>query len=129
MTVVGASIDNIVAGDKYQVDHPITNVPAGQLLTKAWFTVKLTATEDDPGVIQKILSMTNQPGVGQITDTGASGTGQVRVDLTKDDTKLLTPGVRYFFDIQVLTDAADPGPTTTVLGRLQALQGVTEADA
>lgn len=98
----GVEIRDIVAGDDVQVTRTVTSVPASTTITKAWFTVKAAGADADPGVFQKAITTSDVAGTGQITDSGADGTGALRFDLTKTNTALLTPGVEYLYDIQVL---------------------------
>lgn len=103
MPSLNSVIGPIVAGDDIQITRTITGVDPADLLSKAWLTIKVAEGDPDPGVIQKEITTTNNPGTGHVNDTGADGTGGVRFDLTDVDTLLLTPGVLYVFDVQVLT--------------------------
>lgn len=127
MPTLDGRIDNLVVGNALKVTRTITSVPASATLTKAWLTVKEHEDDDDAAAIfQKAITVTDVPGTGQITDAGGSGTGVVRFDLTKVDTKLLTPRLKYAYDIKVLASTGDP--YTGEKGILTTVGGVTDAD-
>lgn len=122
MTTFRAQIKNVVAGDDLTVLRTVQNIPAGQLLATAYFTLKVAGTDADPGLFQKIITPT--PGVpGQITDTGASGTGTIQFELADTDTILCVPEQSYYYDIQVVTDAGKK--YTVEVGTARFKQGVT----
>ncbi len=120
-----ATIENFVSGDDLQITRTITNVPSGASLTKAWFTVKfLWSATDTNTVIQKEITTADVPGTGQITDDGSGDqSAAVRFDLPSTDTLKLQKGLRYLYDIQVLTDG--PAIYTPEIGTITALQGIT----
>lgn len=106
MSVLTASISGIVAGDDLDVQRTVTNIPSGQTLTKAWLTFQPVAGGADPGTLQKAITPSAVAGVGQITDTGASGTGVLLFQLTGADTLVLPiGGAGIAYDIKVLTSA------------------------
>lgn len=120
-------IDEIVAGDDIALTMTITSVPPGDTLAKAWMTVKAVPTDADPGVFQKVILPGFVSGQGQITDTGASGTGIVRFDLTAANTLLLTPGVIFYYDVKMLTAGGKVG--TPESGAIIAKQRITVVSA
>lgn len=105
MPTIGTAITAVFEGQDYEIARTITSVPAGDTLAKAWLTMKTLITNADPGLFQKEITSSNVAGTGQITDTGADGTGAVRFDLEPADTALPTPGVAVVYDIKVLTTA------------------------
>ena len=105
MSIFNGSIVAVVAGDDLDVKRTVTAVPATQTLTKAWLTLKAKVTDADPGLLQKTILPGAVAGQGQITDTGASGTGQLLFQLTIADTLALPVGVDTRYDIKVLTSA------------------------
>lgn len=129
MPTLNATITDLVAGDHRWVTRSITNIPSGYLLDKAWFTVKTNpATDADPGIFQKAITTTNVTGTGQITDTGASGSGAIRFDLATADTILLTPGSAKTYDIQVrMSNGSYTIIETVEIGTVTTIQGVTVA--
>lgn len=102
-------ITGFVLGDDHEVRRTVTGVPEGQTITKAWLTIKLKEKDaDDDAVLQKSVTTTDQPGIGQIEEDASGdpeGTAVVRFDLTNADTAPLIAQREYFFDVQVLTSA------------------------
>lgn len=95
-----------VQGDNLDIIRTIRDVPASQVLTDAWLTVKAHVTDADlAAVLQKHITVTYVQGLGNITDTGADGTGAVLFEITPTETAALTPRHDYVYDIQVKTDA------------------------
>ena len=105
MSIFNASIAGIVAGDDLDIERTFTSVPAGQTLTKAWLTFKTAIVDADPGLLQKAVTIAAVAGVGQITDSGASGTGTLLFQLTGADTLALPVLVDVRYDVKVLTSA------------------------
>ena len=99
-------IEDRVAGASWTIRRQIVNVPSGQLITEAWFTVKKDINDaDSSAIVQKYITVTNVAGTGQIEDQGSSGTGIVRFDLLHTDTVLFDENIVYEYDIKVKTDA------------------------
>jgi hypothetical protein len=102
MTTFNTRIDDWVVGDDApDVVRTITSLPAGQTITKAWLTVKLLPADADPGIFQKDITSSYVVGKGQITDTGADGTGAVSFEVLAANTVLLNTANRYYYDIQI----------------------------
>ena len=124
MPTLDARIDDVVAGDDLEITRTITSVPDGATLTDAWITVKEHPDDADASaIIQKAITSSDVPGTGQITDTGADGTGAVRFDLADTDTALIIPGRDYFWDIQVKTSGG--AIYTPTAGKIRTRQGTT----
>lgn len=119
------AIEGFVVGDDLQVRRTIGNIPATQTVIKAWFTIKSQVSDLDPGIMQKVITQSDNPGTGRIEDAGASGTAIVRFDLTPADTLLLTPKTKYWFDIQLRTSL--PGTYTSNFGYIRSSAQVTDA--
>lgn len=105
MTLFSETISDVVAGDDLDVKRTITNIPATQTLTKAWLTFKTKPSDADPGLLQKVIAPGAVVGQGQITDTGASGTGSLLFQLSQANTLALPVGIDVHYDIKVLTSA------------------------
>lgn len=127
MTDFNGSISDFVAGDDLDVTRTVTDVPSGQTLTKAWLTLKKNLGDDDPGLLQKTILPGAVAGQGQITNTGASGTGAVLFQLSKAETAILPVGRKVAYDIQVLTSADKI--YTAERGYYYATKGVTTASS
>lgn len=95
----------------YEAD---ARVAIGDGLVQAWLTLKPypegVDVADGSATLQKIVSITNVPGTGQITDTGAvNGSGVIRFDVTASNTTAL--GQRdYIFDVKAKTSAGAEFP-------------------
>ena len=116
--------DVFTCGDDVELQIEVPDIPTGQALMKAWFTVKRILPEADPGLLQKVLTTTNAAGVGQITDDGAGDTvGKVRVDLTPTDSALMSR--KYKYGVKVRTSAGKV--YTAVYGDIKGLPATTDA--
>ncbi len=115
-----AIIDGI-KNDHKDVELTIKNIPSGQTLIKAWLTVV-----DDAEVV--LLATDISPTLtafGQITDTGADGTGVIVFLLTPAQTSLFSNIVRYY-DVQVKLDPSNK-VTTVEKGEVRFDTGHTAA--
>jgi hypothetical protein len=99
-------LTGFASGDDLDVTRTVPSVPATQTLTKAWLTIKTKVSDADPGLLQKAVTSSLVSGVGQITDTGASGTGSLLFQLTGADTLALPVGTLVYYDIKVKTSAS-----------------------
>ena len=117
MPTLDSEIKNFVSGDDLDVIRTIGNLPVGQTIAKAWFTVKTKKLDTTP-LFQKIITTVNVLGQGHITDIGGDEIGAVRFELTAADTKLLVNKKVFFFDIQIRTSAGKV--FTPELGRIRA---------
>ena len=123
-TIVG------VGGDTLIVRRWIKNVDTGDVLSKAWLTVKADLADADPGVVQKSITPTYSPGNGKIEETGSvangNGVAQIYFELTTSDTAAIeatgvyydiqvktTNGAVYTFEIGTVNFRADATVTTT----------------
>ena len=97
----------IVRGDQFSIRRTVTGVPSGETITAALLTLKETIATADPGLFQKSITGTNVAGTGHIEDTGSSGVGKIRFDLTSSNTLSMTADTEYFFDIQVTLSGGD----------------------
>lgn len=98
-------ITGLVIGNDFDFERTLTDVPVGAVLSKAWLTIKNNWWDADvDAIIQKAITSSANPGVGQITDTGADEIGTVFFQLTNTDTSLLYPDRIYWYDCQVKTN-------------------------
>lgn len=82
-------------------------LPTGETITAAWFTVKRSRSDADPGLFQKQISTSDVPGTGQIeNDGGADEDLILRFDINPADTVLLDERPARF-EIKVLTSTSD----------------------
>jgi hypothetical protein len=126
-----------VVGDPFSVERTIQFAPAGKpentfpsgtTIVQAWLTVKVNLTDlDAAALVQKIITTTNQPGIGHIENDGAGDLDFVlRFDLTAADTLLIGNRARHY-DIQIRT-AAD-NPNTPERGLIYGKEQVTIASS
>lgn len=125
-----ANTITIVIGDDFQVDRPISGIPTGQAVAQVTWTVKrledFYLSGDATAVWQKIVTTTDRPGVGRITDNGAlTGSGFVVFEGTRVESLLLTPGREYVYDFEVVSTAGKH--KTYELGMLVAHGQVTQS--
>lgn len=109
MPTFNGRIEGFAKGDDLGITRTICDLPAP--ITKSWLTVKVAESDPDPGLVQKVITTTDAPGTGQITDAGTLQTdgtfiAQVRFDLAPADTVLLDPGIDFYYDIQVFTNTS-----------------------
>lgn len=107
MTTHGSLITG-TAGEDIDVIEPVSGVTPADALIRAWLTIKLKASDADPGVVQKVIT-TGSSAAGLITADGSvaqgNGTASCLFHLSAADTTLLGAGTLYLFDIQVKTAA------------------------
>lgn len=106
-----AEITGYAVGDdiliRRTIDRAASNLPTGVVIDKAWLTIKAIATDADPGLVQKAITIADVPGTGQIEEDGGGSAGTanpvLRFDVTDVDTRAIGSAHRYY-DIQVRTD-------------------------
>ncbi len=117
-------IDDYVAGDDLCVIREITGIPAGNVLTNAWLTVRDLEDFSGSSIIIQLTITTTATAQGEILDDGAGdGIATVRFDLTGTQTRTIGI-VGYPFDIQIKLD--DSRINTPVAGTIQAEAEVTQ---
>jgi hypothetical protein len=124
-------IEGFVLGDALQVQRTITEIPAGETIDFAWFTVKLDL-DDDPtdGAAKLQKEITSAPSTdGQITDPGSGDprTATVLFNVLPDDTKAWAHLKPYQFDVQVKLSGG--ALSTPFRGRMAGHKGVTNKTA
>lgn len=88
-------------GNDFDVIRPITLIPAGDSMAKAWLTVKANASDADLAALVQLSITTASTASGQITDSGSGDTaGSVTFKLTPAQTRLIGTIPRYY-DIKV----------------------------
>lgn len=118
MSDFSGGIYNFTNNSYLKLRYTITSVTSP--IDSAVFTIKLVET-DSVAVLQKTISATNSPGVGQIENDGSSGTGIIRFDLPPTDTVLLTPGVKYTYWSDITLDTGEV--TCIEKGKISPIQG------
>lgn len=97
---------NLVAGNDFTVSRILKNLPAGDSIKTAWFTVKLRKEDlDAEAIFQKEVTVVATVD-GQITDAAAGDrVGQVVFFLKAADTIKLKEHKEYWFDLKFRTAA------------------------
>ena len=117
-------IDNYVAGDDLCVIREVTGIPAGNVLTDAWLTVRDLEDFLGSSIIIQLTITTTATSQGEILDDGAGdGVATVRFDLNGTQTRTIGI-VGYPFDIQIKLD--DSRINTPVAGTIQAKAEITQ---
>lgn len=130
-------IENMVAGDDFDIQRDISNVTVSDPIVKAWLTVKASLSDlDAAAALQKVITTALVVGTGHITQDGSeengNGTASVLFNITAANSAALGTSIRYFYDVQAKSSsgkiytAHDPD-TDEVVSRLQLKQGVTDA--
>lgn len=123
MSDLAIAITGFVGGDDLEVRRTVTDLPAA--IDVAWLTIKRHHGQPDADAkLQKRITTTDAPGVGQIVDAGGPGVdGDLRFDLTAIDTAAL--GSRQLVhDIQIMLVG---GKVYTIeKGTLQLTDDVTD---
>lgn len=88
-------------GNDFDVIRPITLIPTGDSMAKAWLTVKAHESDTDAAALVQLDITSASTAKGQITDTGATDlAGSVTFKLTPTHTRLIGTIPRYY-DIKV----------------------------
>ena len=118
------SFSNFTKGDTVTYNMTFSAAGGGALdLTNhtAYLTLKSDLTMADnvplPDVLKTLGVVTDAPG------------GAVTFTIESDDTKLLTGGGKYFYDVQIYDTAVPPVVSTTESGSITVTADVTWDDA
>lgn len=117
-------IGQFTLGSYLRLRYSATGLPSGSLLSTATLTIKETETASS-ALITKVITTSPSVGVGQVENTGASGTASLRFDLPPADTNLLVDidevPVNCYYWVDILLNTGEV--TTIEKGRIFALQG------
>lgn len=114
-----------VRGNSRLFAKDVIGIPSGTTLSKAWFTVKHSYKDVDPGLLQVAITPTSDlPTVGQITDIGTGDQiGHVKIRVTGTQSAAFPAGIPLYYDISVLL--SDGQKLTPVIGRIRMQPGAT----
>lgn len=119
-----SEITDFVIGDALQIQRTIQAIPSGQLVSKAWFTVKRKFSDTDiNALIDKVITAVATAD-GVIEATGSNGTAIINFYLSASDTDNLTPLAEYKYAVKLLF--ASGQPYTPETGTIVALPRVRE---
>jgi hypothetical protein len=124
------SIITITVGDDFGATRTMNDIPNGQALAQATWTVKrledFAAPGDATAVWQKTITTADVANTGQIEDSGAiTRVARLRWDGTYLESLLLVPGREYVYDMQVVSTAGKQ--FTMERGMLVAYGEVTQS--
>lgn len=120
--------ESFTRGDDHDVIRRIGDIPSGQGLLEAWFTVKQDLSAADPGVLQKHINFIPGPDGLMFLETSAGGRQitVVKFILTPAETLSFTAGAdNYYWDFQLRSTAGHIG--TRERGMLEVIEQVTQA--
>lgn len=118
------TITGFVVGDNLEIRRSVSDLP--ESIDTAWLTAKIRPGQaDEDAVVQKTVTTTDAPGVGQVEEAGGPGAaGLLRFDLVPADT-LAIGTRRLVYDIQI---ALENGSVFTVeKGTFQLTDQITRA--
>jgi hypothetical protein len=125
MTKTGVRIDPVVIGDDFTVRRVYTGLPTGISIDTAWFTVKVSTSDPDPGLIQKVITPTEGPNGHIVVDNTSEGFLEMFFDPTRTETLMASTGIDYVYDVQVRTTTSKI--YTLEKGNISFIAGVTSA--
>ncbi len=99
------SLRDAVIGNSYQIERTVSNVPAGETVDEAWFTLKRRTTDADMNAaIQKHITPVAVIGQGIIINTSPESESAIlQFNIAPDDWADVLGQVLYVYDIKVLT--------------------------
>lgn len=117
-------INEIIVGDDYDVVRTISDLPSGETVSEAWFTVKENHW-DTTTIVDVHITTTYSAQYGGITDTG-SGDAEAEMifHLRGGVTDNFSPYFKYIYSIRVKTPSGKY--YSPELGDLVALPNVNE---
>jgi hypothetical protein len=126
LTKVGVHLWKLVVGDTWELHRTYTGLTAGATISKAYWTVKASATDTDANALYQVSITSTSTAAGQIID-GATNGGSIEMAFiaTKTQTAALVPDQTYVYDVQVIDSLGQV--YTLELGTICPQQGVTAA--
>ena len=123
---IGVHIWRLVAGDTWELHRTYTGLTSGATISKAYWTVKASATDTDANAKFQVSVTGTSTSSGQIIDgTTNGGSVELAFIATHTQTATLTPGQEYVYDVQVIDSNGQL--YTLEIGTLCPQQGVTAA--
>lgn len=126
LTKIGIHIWKLVSGDTWELHRTYTGLTSGATISKAYWTVKASATDPDASALFQISITSASTSSGQIIDgTTNGGSIELAFIASKTQTAPLVPGQEYVYDVQVID--SNNQVFTLELGTICPQQGVTAA--
>lgn len=99
-------IDDFTIGDTYKLSRTIEQVPDGQLITDAYWTVKAEATDTDAEAMFKLHITTESSAAGQVTNYDDES-AQLEFIVLPTDSSLMDGVETYLYDIHITLDSGE----------------------
>lgn len=102
---VRTSLRDAVIGNSYQIERTVSDVPEGETVDAAWFTLKRRATDSDANAaIQKTITTADVLEAGVIiNDSPGAGTAILQFNIGPDDWADVLPQTLHEYDIKLRT--------------------------
>lgn len=119
-----AKINEIIVGDDYDVVRAVSELPDGETVSEAWFTVK--ENHWDEAVVAEVhITTSYSPLYGGVTDTGSGDMeAEMIFHLHGGLTDNFSPYFKYIYSIRIKTPSGKY--YSPEIGELVALPNLTE---
>ncbi len=124
MAAIKQIISNQVVGDTIKIERLYTGLPAGETIAKAYFTVKLSSSQADPGVLQLSIVASSSES-GQITQVDTDSPVALYFVISSEQSAEFLANYAYQYDIQLISSDGDI--ITAELGTIRLMPGFTDA--
>lgn len=120
--MIESVIRGAIHGNNFKIPRTVNNIPDGETVDKAWFTIKARASQlDVDAAMQKEIT----PASG-VTNSSPVGSVDLEFDISGSDWDNVLPDKLYRYDIQILTDS---GVYTVERGTFLAKSRMTQANS
>ncbi len=99
------SLRDAVVGNSYQLERTVSDVPDGETVEEAWFTLKRRATDsDESAALQKNITTVSVLGTGVVINSSPATTEAIlRFNIGPDDWGDVDGQTLYLYDIKLRT--------------------------
>jgi hypothetical protein len=126
MTKTGVKIRPVAIGNDFVVRRTYTTLPAGTVITKAWFSVKKSEKESDAqALIHKEITASPSANGHITTANTAGGTLAMYFEPSRNETINAKPDLQYFEGVRVL--ASDGKIHDMEKGTISFIRGIPKA--
>lgn len=99
-------IDDFTIGDTYKLSRTIEQVPDGQLITDAYWTVKAAATDTDAEAMFALHITSESSTSGQVTNYDDES-AQLEFIALPEDSVMMDGVETYLYDIHITLDSGE----------------------
>ncbi|MGE0131920.1 MAG: hypothetical protein AB7U82_27870 [Blastocatellales bacterium] len=124
MTIHDQEIRSVVIGDDWPIERTYKGAPTGTNINKATLTIKENEGDADASAIAQIVITSAPSANGQITNTGAAGTVELKLTIPRADTTPMKARP-YAYDIRLEHSSGAKGPREK--GVVYPVAGVADA--